>query len=299
MSNEVEPRLRMAIFKEKQIRKVVHNDEWYFSIIDIVEVFTESSNPKKYWSDLKRTLVEDEGFSQLYDKIVKLKMTAENEKKRDTESANTETILRIIQSIHSPKAELFKGWLAKAGYERIQEIEDPELAFKRIRATYKAKGYPDDWVEKRMHGNEISKTFTNEWEQKGVKELREYDILTAEMSESSFELQPSEPIKLTGLERENPRDRMSDMEFIFTMLREASISGITAQQVNQNFQENIDEDSSVEKNTGHARGELEENRGKKVVGASNHISHRLDLETEKIKSIEIKSKFKEDHGKEH
>jgi DNA-damage-inducible protein D len=218
MSNEVEPQLRMAIFKGKQIRKVIHNDEWYFSIIDIVEVLTESSNPRRYWSDLKRKLVENEGFIQLYDKIVQLKLTANDGKMRETEIANTETVFRIIQSIPSPKAEPFKRWLAKVGYERIQEIEDPELASKRIRATYKAKGYPDNWIEKRMRGISIRETLTNEWEQRGVKEQREYAILTSEISEATFGLKPTEHKKLKSLKKENLRDHVTDLELIFSML---------------------------------------------------------------------------------
>ncbi len=136
MSNEVEPQLRMAIFKGKQIRKIVHNDQWYFSIIDIVEALTESSNPRRYWSDLKRKLVENEGFIQLYDKIVQLKLTANDGKMRETETANAETIFRIIQSIPSPKAEPFKRWLAKVGYERIHKLKIPSLLLKEyVRLT--------------------------------------------------------------------------------------------------------------------------------------------------------------------
>lgn len=166
MNNEIEPQLRIAVFKGKQIRKIIHNDEWFFSIIDIVEVLTESSNPRRYWSDLKRKLIENEGFAQLYDNIVQLKLIANDGKMRETETTNTETVFRIIQSIPSPKAEPLKKWLAKVGYERIQEIEDPELASKRIRAIYKAKGYPEDWIEKRMRGIAIREKLTNEWEQR-------------------------------------------------------------------------------------------------------------------------------------
>lgn len=162
MNSEIESNQHIAIFKGKKIRKIIHNDQWHFSIVDVVELLTESSNPRRYWSDLKRKLVESEGFSQLYDKIVQLKLVANDEKMRETETANTETIFRIIQSIPSPKAEPFKKWLAKVGYERIQEIEDPELASKRMRALYKAKGYPDDWIEKRMRGIAIRETLTNE-----------------------------------------------------------------------------------------------------------------------------------------
>lgn len=160
MSNEIEPQLKISLFKGKGIRKVIHNDEWYFSITDIVEVLTDSTNSRRYWSDLKRKLIEDEGFAQLYEKIVQLKMESSDGKKYQTDAVNTETIFRIIQSIPSPKVEPFKRWLAKVGYERIQEIEDPELATKRMRAIYKAKGYPDDWIEMRMRGITIPRRNT-------------------------------------------------------------------------------------------------------------------------------------------
>lgn len=297
MSNEVEPQFRMAVFKGKQIRKVIHNDQWYFSIIDIVEALTESPNPRRYWSDLKRKLVENEGFSQLYDKIVQLKLTANDGKMRETETANAESIFRIIQSIPFPKAEPFKRWLAKVGYERIQEIEDPELASKRIRATYKAKGYPDDWIEKRMRGIAIRETLTNEWEQRGVKEQREYTILTAEISEATFGLKPSEHKKLKSLKKENLRDHMTDLELIFTMLGEASTTEIAIQQNAQGFQENKEAARSGGKIAGNARKELEEKSGRKVVNSSNFLSHQLDLEAENIKSIEVKNIHKKVHGR--
>jgi hypothetical protein len=163
---------KIAIFRGKQIRKAIHQGEWFFSIIDVVEVLTESSSSRRYWSDLKSKLIEDEGFSQLYEKIVQLKLEAPDGKMRETDTADTETLFRIIQSIPSPKAEPFKRWLAKIGYERIQEIEDPELAAKRSRTLYKAKGYPDDWIEKRMRGIAIREQLTNEWEKRGVKGVR-------------------------------------------------------------------------------------------------------------------------------
>lgn len=159
-----------------------HLGEWYFSVIDIVEVLTDSSNPRRYWSDFKIQLAEDEGFIQLYEKIVQLKMESSDGKKYITDTANTETILRIIQSIPSPKAEPFKKWLAQVGYERIQEIEDPERATQRTRSIYKAKGYSDEWIEKRMRGIAICEELTDEWDKRGVKIQREYAILTAEIS---------------------------------------------------------------------------------------------------------------------
>src|ERR1700722_12634124 len=229
---------KIAIFRGKEIRKAIYQDEWYFSIIDIIEVLTESANPRRYWSDLKSKLIKNEGFNQLYEKIVQLKMVAPDGKMRETDAANTETIFRIIQSIPSPKAEPLKRWLAKVGYERIQEIEDPELAAKRSRAIYKAKGYPDDWIEKRMRGIAIREQLTNEWEKRGVKEEKEYAILTAEIAEATFGLKPSEHKKLKSLKNQNLRDHMTDLELIFTMLGEASTTEIAVQNDAQGFPQN-------------------------------------------------------------
>ena len=288
MSNEIESPQHIAIFKGKKIRKIIHDEQWYFSIIDVIELLTESANPRRYWSDLKRKLIESEGFSQLYDKIVQLKLVANDGKMRETETADTETMFRIIQSIPSPKVEPFKRWLAKVGYERIQEIEDPELASKRIRATYKAKGYPDDWIEKRMRGIAIRETLTNEWEQRGVKEQREYAILTAEISEATFGLKPSEHKKLKSLKKENLRDHMTDLELIFTMLGEASTTEITIQQDAQGFRGNKEAAQAGGKIAGNARKELEAKSGRRVVSPSNFLSHQLDLEISTVKFIDSK-----------
>jgi len=276
MDNAIEIQNRIAIFKGKQIRKVIHNNEWYFSIIDIIEALTGSANPRRYWSDLKRKLIEDEGFSQLYDKIVQLKLIANDGKMRETETANTETIFRIIQSIPSPKAEPFKRWLAKVGYERIQEIEDPELASKRMRALYRSKGYPDDWIEKRMRGIAIREQLTNEWEQRGVKEEREYAILTAEIAEATFGLKPIEHKKLKNLKRENLRDHMTDLELVFTMLGEASTTEIAVQQNAQGFQENKTAAQSGGSIAGNARKELEKKSGRRVVSSSNFLGKQIE-----------------------
>jgi DNA-damage-inducible protein D len=217
---------KIAVFEDKKIRRVFHKGEWYFSIIDVVEVLTESSNSRRYWSDLKAQLVEKEGFSQLYDKIVQLKLLAPDGKMRETDTANTETVFRIIQSIPSPKAEPFKRWLAQVGYERIQEIEDPELATKRTRAIYKAKGYSDAWIEKRMRGIAIREELTDEWNKRGIKIQREYAILTAEISRATFGMTPSEYKDHKRLAQENLRDHMTDLELIFSMLGEASTKEI-------------------------------------------------------------------------
>jgi DNA-damage-inducible protein D len=281
--NQLPKSSKIAIFKGKQIRKIIHDDEWFFSITDIIQVLTESANPRRYWSDLKIKLSEDEGFNQLYEKIVQLKLESSDGKKYITDTANTETIFRIIQSIPSPKAEPFKRWLAKVGYERVQEIEDPELATKRTRAIYKAKGYPDDWIEKRMRGIAIREKLTNEWEKRGVKEDKEYAILTAEISKATFGLIPSEHKKLKSLKKENLRDHMNDLELIFSMLGEASTTEIAVQKNATGFKENkkaAKEGGSV---AGRARKDLEKKSGKKVVTSSNFLNQiTKDQEVELI-----------------
>jgi hypothetical protein len=157
----------LAVFRGKQIRKTIHNNEWWFSIVDVIEALIGNERPRKYWNDLKKKLLE-EGYDQLSERIGQLKMQSSDGKFYETDCANTETMFRLIQSIPSPKAEPFKRWLAKVGYERVQEIEDPELATKRARALYKAKGYTDDWIEKRMRGIAVRAELTEEWKNRDV-----------------------------------------------------------------------------------------------------------------------------------
>lgn len=195
---------KIAIFRKREIRKTIHKDEWWFSVIDIVEALAGTNRGRKYWSDLKKKLIE-EGYSEVSEKIGQLKMIAPDGKLRLTDCANTETMFRIVQSIPSPKAEPFKRWLARVGYERIQEIENPELATKRTRALYKAKGYSDDWIEKRMRGIAIREELTDQWQKRGIKEQKEYEILTAEISKATFGMTPSAYKKHKGLKRENLR----------------------------------------------------------------------------------------------
>jgi len=229
----------IKLFQDKKIRTEYNEKEqkWYFAIIDVVQVLTESSNARRYWSDLKRKLTK-EGYSELYENIVQLKLEAPDGKLRVTDCTDTEGLLRIIQSIPSPKAEPFKRWLAKVGYERLQEIENPELASKRAREIYKAKGYPDDWIEKRMRSIAIREELTDEWKDRGIKEHQDYAILTAEISKATFGLTPSEYKKIKGLKRENLRDHMTDLELIFSMLGEASTTEIARNTDAQGFLEN-------------------------------------------------------------
>lgn len=261
----------IKLFEEKKVRSVYNEQEekWYFSVIDIIEVLTDSTVPKRYWSDLKKKLSKE--GSQAYDKIVQLKMTAEDGKNRITDTADTETILRLVQSIPSPKAEPFKQWLAQVGAERIAEIENPELAQARIRATYKAKGYSDEWIEKRIRGILVRDELTSEWKQRGVKEGKEYAILTAEISKATFGIIPSEYKTLKGLTKssENLRDHMTDLELIFTMLGEASTTEIAKNKNAKGFVENHKAAKAGGSVAGKARKDLEQKSGKKIVSNQN------------------------------
>ncbi len=260
---------KIAIFQKNEIRKTIHNNEWWFSISDIVEALTDSADVKQY---IKKMRQRDTELNSYWGTIcTPLEMTAKDGKIRKVTSANTEGIFRIIQSIPSAKAEPFKRWLAKIGYERIQEIEDPEIATNRTRVIYKAKGYSDAWIEKRMRGIEVRETLTNEWKKRGVKENPEYAILTAEISKATFGMTPNQYQKFKSLKRENLRDHMNDLELIFTMLGEASTTEIAKNKNAQGFFENklaAREGGNV---AGKARKDLEKKSGKKVSTKENYL----------------------------
>ncbi len=266
---------KIAIFQRKEVRKIIHNNEWWFSVTDVIEVLTNTDRPRKYWNDLKKKLIK-EGYLEVSENIGQLKIMATDGKMRETDCANTETIFRIIQTIPSPKAEPFKRWLAKVGYERVQEIEDPELATKRTRALYKAKGYSNAWIEKRMRGIEVRETLTNEWKNRGVKESPEYAILTAEISRATFGMTPSEYQKFKGLKRENLRDHMNDLELIFTMLGEASTTEIAKNKDARGFMENKTVAREGGAVAGKARKDLETKSGKKVSTSKNYLPKKED-----------------------
>lgn len=262
---------KIVVFKNREIRKVIHNNEWWFSVTDIITALIGSDRSRKYWNDLKTKLFV-EGYSELSEKIGQLKLISSDGKKYLTDCANTETIFRIIQTIPSKKAEPFKRWLARVGYERVQEIEDPELATKRTRALYKAKGYPDSWIEKRMRGIEIRETLTDEWKKRNVRIDREYAILTAEISKATFGFTPSEYKKLKRLKRENLRDHMNDLELIFSMLGEASTTEIAKNKNAQGFNQNKTVAKQGGLVAGNARKELEIKSGKKVSTRQNFLN---------------------------
>ncbi len=261
---------KIAVFRKKEIRKIIYKNEWWFSVIDVIEALTGTERPRKYWNDLKKKL-EKEGYFEVSENIGQLKIMATDGKKRETDCANTETLLRLIQSIPSPKAEPFKLWLAKVGYERVQEIEDPELAIKRTRAIYKAKGYSNTWIEKRMRGIEVRATLTDEWKKRGVKEGQEYAILTAEISKATFGMTPSQYKKFKKLKRENLRDHMNDLELIFTMLGEASTTEIAKNKDTKGLDENKIAAKEGGNIAGEARKKLELKSGKKVSIAKNYL----------------------------
>lgn len=263
---------KIAIFRRKEIRKIIHNNEWWFSVVDVVEALTDSAKPSVYWSVMKERVKKDDGI-QLFTICKQLKLESSDGKRYKTDCANTEGIFRIIQSIPSPKAEPFKRWLAKVGYERVQEIEDPEVATKRTRLLYKAKGYSEDWIDKRMRGIAIRETLTDEWNKRGVKEQKEYAILTAEISKAAFGMTPKEYKKFKGLERENLRDHMNDLELIFNMLGEASTTEIARNKDARGFEENKKEARQGGSVAGKARKDLEEKSGKKVSSNENYLQN--------------------------
>ena len=260
----------------KSIRKVKHNDEWYFSIVDIIEVLTESKKPKTYWSMLKKR------ENQLVTICELLKMTAADGKKYRTDAANTEGVLRIVMSVPSPKAEPLKLWLAQVGKERIEDATDPELAFDRAREIYKAKGYPDDWIGYREKSIIARKQLTDEWKARGVKEGQEYSILTATIAKGTFGLTPTEHSQLKGLEKENLRDHMTLIELIFTALSEESTRLIAEKDDAKGFNENHEAAVKGGNYAGNARLRLEEQIQKPVASKENFLGLSAKKSNEEI-----------------
>lgn len=231
---------KLIIFQDKNIRRIWHQEEWFYSVVDICGALTDSANPRDYWYRVKKRL-NDEEKSELSTICRQLKMKAPDGKMRETDCANSEGIFRIIQSIPSPKAEPFKRWLAKVGAERIEEIENPELAQERMKAIYEQKGYPKDWIDKRLRGIAIRQNLTDEWQQRGITERSDYAILTAEISKATFGMTPSEyknfkniPVK----SKANLRDNMDDLELIFTMLGERVTAEISKEEKPETFAKN-------------------------------------------------------------
>ena len=261
---------RLAIFRGQKIRRVIYKNEWWFSVVDAVGILIDSSGAGAYWRKLKQRLNEESNQPVTF--CHGLKLQAPDGKMRVTDCANTEGIFRIIQSIPSPKAEPFKRWLAKVGYERVKEIEDPELATKRTRTLYKLKGYTDAWIEKRLRGIAVREELTDEWQKRDINKQREFAILTAEISKATFDMTPSEYKKYKGLDRENLRDHMDGLELIFSMLGEASTTKIARAKDAQGFIENRLVAKKGGKIAGDARKNLEIAAGEKVVKRDNYLT---------------------------
>jgi len=260
---------KLVVFQSKEIRRTLHNNEWWFSVADVVEALTDSNDVRQY---VKRMRQRDSELDSYWGTIcTPLELIAPDEKKRATNCANTEGIFRIIQSIPSPKAEPFKRWLAKVGYERVQEIENPELATARTRELYRAKGYSEAWIEKRMRGIAVRAELTEEWKNRGVNGEPEYAILTAEISKAAFGMTPTEYKQHKGLQRENLRDHMTDLELIFSMLGEAATTEIARKQDTQGFPKNKIAARKGGRIAGEAREKLEIETGDKVVTAENFL----------------------------
>jgi DNA-damage-inducible protein D len=278
---------KIVLFEGKKLRRIWHNDEWYFSIIDAIEILTDSARPRKYWSDLK-TKLKNEG-SELSDKIGQLKVEAPDGKKYQTDCINTEGLLRLIMSIPSPKAEPFKMWLANVGKQTLDEIQDPELGFDRIREIYKAKGYSDEWIERRMQTIEVRKQLTEEWKNRGVKEGQEYAILTAIVAKGTFGVTPTEHKDIKGLSepKQNLRDHMTPLELIFTALGEEATRQVAIRDDAQGFNENHDAAQMGGAMAGEALKSFEKKGNVKVVSSENFIKKlNSSEESENLKDLE-------------
>ena len=267
---EVNDNGSIQLFEDQKIRTAwdAEKEEWYFSIIDVISVLTGTANPRRYWSDIKRKL-KAEGANELYEKIVQLKMLSSDGKRYKTDVANTEQLLRIIQSIPSPKAEPFKAWLAMVGKERIEETIDPEQAIDRALDTYLKKGYSEEWIHQRLLAIRIRNELTDEWKKRGVQKGKEYAILTDEISRAWSGMTTGQYKRLKGLTKENLRDNMTDLELVLTMLAEASTTDISKTAKPQTFEENKQVAKRGGKVAGIARQALEAETGKPVITEKN------------------------------
>ena len=259
----------IQLFEDAQIRTAWDEEaeEWYFSVVDVIEVLAETSSARRYWSDLKRQL-KAEG-SELYENIVQLKMAAADGKKRLTDVANTEQLLRIIQSIPSKKAEPFKLWLAQVGRERIEETVDPELSIDRALETYLRKGYSREWINQRLQAIQVRKELTDEWQNRGVSQAREFAILTDEISRAWSGMSTRQYKNLKGLKKENLRDNMTTLELVLNMLAEATTTEFSKQEQPQGFEENREVARAGGAVAGDARRSIEARTGKSVVTSTN------------------------------
>ena len=262
----------IKLFEDKKIRSQWNEEEeqWYFSIVDVVEVLTDSPTPRQYWRKMKD---RDLKAYESYPFWVQLKLTSVDGKRYNTDCANVKGLFRIIQSIPSPKAEPFKQWLAQVGYERLQEIEDPELAQERMKELYEKKGYPKEWIDKRLRGIAIRQNLTDEWKKRGITEERDFAILTAEISKATFGMTPSEYKEFKGLTKKNQnlRVHMDDLELIFKMLGERVTTEISEKEKPETFNENKKVAKRGGNVAGIARKETEKELGRKVSTPKNYL----------------------------
>ena len=263
---------KIIVFESKAIRRVWHQEEWWFSIVDVVSALTDSLDAGAYWRKLKQRLLEE--GSQVVTNCHGLKLEAPDGKMRETDCANTKGMFRIIQSIPSPKAEPFKQWLAQVGYERVQEIENPELAQDRMKELFEQKGYSKDWIDKRLRGMAIRQNLTDEWKERGIENERDFSILTAEISKATFGMTPVEYKSMKGLSKknENLRDHMTDLELIFTMLGEKVTTEISKKEKPDNFDKNRKIAKRGGTVAGKARKATEKELGRSIVSKENFLS---------------------------
>ncbi len=260
---------KLALFEGREIRKSFHEGEWWFSIIDVIEALVGGDRPRKYWNDLKKKLTA-EGYFEVSEKIGQLKMVAPDGKQRLTDCANTETLFRVIQSIPSPKVEPLKRWLAKVGKERLDEIENPELAMGRMQDLYEKKGYPKDWIDKRLRGIAVRQDLTDEWKERGVASSKEFAILTNEIMQGAFELKVDEYKQVKSLERENLRDHMTDIELILTMLAEATTTKLHRDRDSQGMEPLKKDAKDGGAVAGRTRKDIEQQTEKPVISTENY-----------------------------
>lgn len=264
---------KLVVFQNKNIRRIWNEEEWYYPVVDVIGALTESSNPRDYWYRMKKR-VSDEEKVELSTICRQLKIDSSDGKKYNTDCANSEGIFRIIQSVPSPKAEPFKRWLAKVGKERIDEIENPELAQERMKEIYEQKGYPKDWIDKKLRGVAIRQNLTDEWEERGIKEQRDYAILTAEISKATFGITPGEYKNLKNLpakSKANLRDHMDDLELIFTMLGERVTTEISKKEKPDTFYKNKNVAKRGGNVAGNARKDTEKELRRSVITKKNYL----------------------------
>ena len=262
---------KLVVFQDKKIRRILVDDEWFFSVVDVVAALTDSLDPGAYWRKLKQRLTAE--GSQVVTFCHGLRLQAPDGKMRITDCANVKGMFRIIQSIPSPKAEPFKQWLAQVGYERVLEIENPELAQDRMKELYEQKGYPKDWIDKRLRGIAIRQNLTDEWKERGITEDRDYAILTAEISKATFGMTPSAYKAYKGLEspNQNLRDHMTDLELIFTMLGERVTTELSRQEKPDNMTKHKSVARRGGKVAGNARKETEKELGRSIISSENYL----------------------------